>query len=329
MDRRALIRSIASAFIVWATAGQAQHKAKIPRIGILSPIAPRSPPSPNHAAFQQALRELGYVEDQTIAIEFRSAQGQLDRLPALASELVRLNVDLIVTNGEPAIRAAKDALPSVAVVMAVTGDPVETGFVASLARPGGTVTGLTNLASGLNRKRLEVLKVAFPQVNRVAVMRYPGEPVRSAVEWNEVQAAAPMLGLQLESIDVSDGDEINRGFDTLRRNRAEALMPLASPFFFFHRARIAELASKYRIPAIYDQRQFVEAGGLMSYGPNITEMWRRAAVYVDKILKGAKPGDIPIEQPTHFELVINARAAKTSSFNIPAAFLHRADDVIQ
>jgi putative ABC transport system substrate-binding protein len=181
----------------------------------------------------------------------------------------------------------------------------------------------------LNRKRLEVLKEAFPQINRVAVMRYPGEPVRSAVEWNEIQAAATMLGLQLESIEVSDGNEFNEAFDNLRRNRAEALMPLVSPFFFFHRARIAELASKHRMPAVYEQRQYVEAGGLMSYGPNIMEMWRRAAVYVDKILKGAKPADIPVEQPTKFELVINANTAKTSSFSIPRSLLQRADDVIQ
>jgi putative ABC transport system substrate-binding protein len=328
MDRRTLIRGAATAAVVLATAARAQPRTRVPRIGILSPYAPLAPPSPNHEAFREALRELGYVDGKTMHMEFRSAQGTLERLPALAVELVRLDVDIIVTNGEPAIRAAKNASSSVAVVMAIAGDPVETGLVTSLARPGGNVTGLTNVAAGLNRKRLEVLKEAFPNVVRVAVMRYRGEPVRSAVEWSEVQAAAAKLELQLSLIDVANEGEFERAFDTLRKLRAEALMPLVSPFFFFHRTRIAELVASHRLPAIYEQRQYVEAGGLMSYGPDIMQMWRRAAVYVDRIVKGARPADIPIEQPPGVELVINARTARAAGFSLPASLMQRADEVI-
>jgi len=201
-DRRTFNRNVALALVALATTARAQQKTKTPRIGILSPIAPLSPPSPNHEAFRQALRELIYVEGRTIEIDFRSADGKLERLPVLAAELVRLKVDAIVTNSEGAIRAAKDATTIIPIIMAVTGDPVETGLIASLARPGENITGLTNLASGLNRKRLELLKEVVAPATRIAVLRYPGEPVRSVVEWNDAQAAAATLGLSLQSVEV-------------------------------------------------------------------------------------------------------------------------------
>lgn len=329
MDRRMFIGAVTGSVLAAPLAAVAQPRATIPRIGFLSPVSTLSPPSTNHEAFRQALRELGYVDGRTIAIEFRSAEGKPEQLSGLAAELVRLKVDLIVTNSELAIRAAKEATSTIPIVMAVVSDPVANGFVAGLARPGGNITGLTNLASGLDRKRLELLRQAVARADHIAVLRYSPAPRDDAIFWQEVQSAAQALGIRLLSVAVEHADGFANAFAAMRRERADALIVLANSFFFAYRTRITELAAQNQIPAMYEQRQFVEAGGLMSYGPNIADLWRRAATYVDKILKGAKPADLPVEQPTKFQLVINLKTAKALGITIPQSVLLRADEVIQ
>jgi putative tryptophan/tyrosine transport system substrate-binding protein len=327
MDRRIFNSSVAFGFGVVPNAVYGQ-KAKMPLVGILSSEARLSPPSPLHAAFRQALRELGYIEGSTVAIEFQSAEGMPQRLPAHAAELVKRKVDVIVTAGELAIRAAKEATSTIPVVMAVSADPVETGLVASLARPGGNVTGFTVLSSTLTRKRLELLKQTATKAVLIAVLQYPAERVRYSIEWDEAQSAAATLGIRLRQIEVRDANGFAAAFAAMQKERVEGFLVPASPFFFSNRAGITELALQFRIPAIYEQRLFVEAGGLMSYGPSIVDMWRRAAIYVDKILKGATPADLPVELPTKFEFVINARTVKTLGLAVPQSLLQLAD-VIQ
>jgi putative ABC transport system substrate-binding protein len=323
MDRRAFVWRTLSLLAAPLTV-EVQSLAKIPRIGLLTISAP----SPAHEAFRRGLQEFGYTEGRTIAIEVRSAEGRPDRLPSLAAELVRLKTDILVTSGELGISAARQATRTTPIVMAVVGDPVATGFVTSLARPGGNVTGLTNLASGLEPKRLQLLKEAVPRVARVAVLRNPRNRL-SRIYWDETVAAAKALGVTLRPVDAADTRELVSAFELVRKERADALSMQPDSFFFAERVRIAGLAVKNRLPSMHDAREFVDAGGLMSYGPSITDLWRRAATYVDKILKGAKPADLPVEQPTMFELVINLKTAKALGLTIPQTVLARADEVIR
>ncbi len=307
-------------------AGQA---AKAHRIGFLSPSSPPDPRTQRFfEAFRQGLRELGYVEGQNIAIESRWAEGKYDRLPGLAAELVRLKVDLIVTSAVPAIQAAKEATRTIPIVMAVVVDPVRTGFVANLARPEGNLTGLSTMAPELVGKQLEMLKEIVPRVSRVGLLWNPAN-AGNAPQLREGEVAARALGVRLQPLEARDSKEIDSAFAAMTRGRAGAVIVLVDVVLIDHRTRIADLAAKRRLPAVYGLREHAEAGGLMAYGPNIADMFRRAATYVDKILKGAKPADLPVEQPTRFELVINMKAAKALGITIPQSILIRADQVIQ
>ena len=325
LSRLALIVALALGVFAAPAAADAQPP-KVPRIGILWP-SPISAIAHNFEAFRQGLRELGYVEGQNIAIEFRSAEGKWERLPDLAAELVRLRVDVIVTN-TPAALAAKQATRTIPIVMAVSGDPVGDGLVASLARPGGNVTGLSLMVPELGGKRLQLFKEVVPRASRVAVLSNPTVPYTGRVV-REMQAAAGVLGVQLQLLESRSPEDIDRAFEAAIRGRASALMVVDDPLIFTHRARILALASKSRMPAIYPWREFVDAGGLMSYAANLADSFRRAAAYVDKILKGTKPADLPVEQPTKFELVINLKTAKALGLTIPPSVLLRADRVIE
>jgi putative tryptophan/tyrosine transport system substrate-binding protein len=308
------------------TAG-AQQAPKAPRIGVLHPGAPAAA-SQFVAAFKQGLREHGYVEGQNIVVERRFAEARAERLSDIAAELVRLKVDVIVTASDVGIAAVKQQTETIPIVMANSTDPVGTGFVASLARPGGNVTGLSNISPELSAKRLELLKEAVPGLSRVAIMWSPD--VRGAVlDYKETENAARSLRLQLQSAEVSRADDFSRAFSALTIRRAEALIVAGSPLTYINRGQIASLAQKNRLPSMSTQREFADAGGLITYGPNLAEQWRRAATYVDKILKGAKPGDLPVEQPTKFELVINLKTAKALGLTIPPSLLRRADQVIE
>jgi putative tryptophan/tyrosine transport system substrate-binding protein len=311
---------------------QAQQPKKIPRIGYLnagigslSSYAPREP-------FRQALRELGYVEGKNIIIEYRNAGGKFDRLPALAAELVRLKVDVIVTGGPPSARAAKETTATIPIVMIQVGDPVGSGFVASLARPGGNITGLSGLAPELNGKRLEILKEIIPKLSRVAVFGTSTSP-DNAQSLREVELAARELKVQLQHPDIRDASnpkDMETAFRAATKGTAEAVHMMVAPAVASaNRTQIAELAVKSRLPVIYSGSAAVEAGGLVSYGVNVDDLDRRAAIFVDKILKGAKPADLPVEQPTKFEFVINLKAAKQIGLTIPPNVLARADRVIK
>jgi putative ABC transport system substrate-binding protein len=279
-------------------------------------------------AFRQGLRELGYVEGKNIVIEPRHANGQADQLPGLAAELVRLGVDVIVTSGPTATRPAKGATSRIPIVMSFDDDPVGSGFVARLARPGGNITGLSTLAPEIGGKRLELLKEIVPTLGRVAVL---GTSTRQGTEQilKEMETAAEAFGVRLRYLDLKDPKEIEPAFLTASTNRVHAVLVLQSPIFNSHRAQIAALALKSRLPAIYPASQYVEDGGLMSYGVSIADLDRRAATYVDKILKGANPADLPVEQPKKFELIINLKAAKQIGLAMPANVLVRADRVIR
>jgi putative ABC transport system substrate-binding protein len=307
---------------------EAQQPAKIPRIGNLFGASPAAY-SARTAAFRQGLRELGYVEGENIVIELRSAEGKLDRLPALAAELVRLKVDVIVTAGPIPTRAAKEATTTIPIVMTNDPDPVATGFVASLARPGGNITGLSTLAPELSGKRLELLKETIPKLSRVAVFgtsTFPG----NAQSLKEVELAAKAFKVQIQYLDILDPKDIETAFRAASKGRADAVLWLvAGGVATAHQTEIAELAVKSRLPVIYPDTRYVDAGGLMSYATNIFDLDRRAATYVDKILKGAKPADLPVEQPTKFEFVINLKAAKQIGLTIPPNVLVRADKVIK
>jgi ABC-type uncharacterized transport system substrate-binding protein len=306
---------------------EAQQPKSVARIGYLSVLSSSSD-STRIDAFRQGLRELGYVEGQNIAIESRHADGKLDRLPDLAGELVRLKVDVIVVGGSTATRAAKNVTKLIPIVMAHGSDPVELGFVASLARPGGNITGLTHLAPELGGKRLELLKDILAQLSRVAVLTDPGTGGH-APQIKELEVAARALGLQLRPAEVRGSKELESAFSAMIAGRAEAFIGLQQPTLDSLRARIVDLAAKNRLPAMYPNSEYVETGGLMSYAADIVVMFRRAATYVDKILKGAKPADLPVEQPTKFEFIINLKAAKQIGLTIPPNVLVRADRVIK
>ena len=303
---------------------EAQQPKKVPRIGYLTLTAsPRGP-----EAFLQGLRELGYIEGQNIVIEYRHAAGRAERLPDLAAELVRLNVDVIVAGASQSVRAAKQATKTIPIVFHGVGDPVAQGIVASLARPGGNITGLASLSPEVGGKRLELLKEAVPTASRVAVVWNPTNSSNS-LQVKEIRTAAQTLALRVQSLEVSKPDDIERAFTAIPREGADALLVFADPFLSSQRSRIFDLATKNRLPAMYGQSDPVEAGGLMSYAPSFREFSRRAAYYVDKILKGTKPADLPVEQPTKFELVINLKAAKQIGLTIPPNVLARADRVIR
>ena len=312
----------ALSFPAWA-----QQSKKVPRIGYLSVLSPSSD-SARLEAFRKGLAELGYAEGQNIAIEPRYTEGKLDRLPDLAGELVRLNVDVIVAGGSTAIGATKNATKLIPIVMAHGSDPVELGYVASLARPGGNITGLTHLAPELGGKRLELLKDMIARLSRVAVLTDPGTGGHGP-QIRELEVAAPALSLQLRAVEVRAPNELESAFSAMTMWRAGAFIGLQQPTLDRLRQRIVDLAAKNRLPAMYPNSEYVETGGLMSYAADIVAMFRRTATYVDKILKGTKAADLPVEQPTKFELVINLKAAKQIGLTIPPNVLARADKVIK
>jgi len=325
------ILPLALAILVLPLATEAQPPRKVHRIGHLSSQSSTAESS-RLDGFRQALRDLGYVEEQDIVIEYRFAEGKFDRLPDLAAELVRLKVDVIVTGGSPGTRAAQQATRTIPLVMTVVGDPIVAGFVASLARPGGNITGLTQVSPQLSGKRLQLLKEAFPKISRAVVFvdRTSAAAPQTSASLRETELAAEALGIKLQSLDVlGPHPDLDGAFRTATSQRAGALIILAGPILELQRKRVVELAAKSRLPAMYFNRQFVEAGGLMSYGPDLVDLFRRAATYVDKILKGTKPADLPVEQPTKFELVINMKTAKALGLTIPPSLLLRADQVIE
>jgi putative tryptophan/tyrosine transport system substrate-binding protein len=305
---------------------EAQQPSKIPKIGWLG-VRPAAS-DPGAEEFGRELRALGYVEGKNIVFEYRSADDKLDRLPALAEELVRLKVDVLLASTTPAAVAAKNATRTIPIVFYGGFDPVALGLVDSLARPGGNVTGFTSIAVVLAGKRLELLKETVPKLSRVAVLWDPQNP-GSAQQWKEIQLPARELGLQLHSIEVSSADKFEAAFKEATRARSTALALLASPFFYSNQKQLADLATKNRLPAIYPRGEFVASGGLMSYGADQAESIKRVAAMVDKILKGTKPADLPVEQPMKFELIINLKTAKQIGLTIPQSVLYRADRVIK
>jgi len=315
-------------FFAVGSVAQAQQAKKVPRIGFLVPDS-QSAASIRTEAFRQGLHEVGYAEGQNIVIEYRFAEGKIDRFPELAAELARLKVDIIVAGGGNGItRAAQHATNTIPIVMTNVLDPVGSGFIASLARPGGNITGLTAISSDLAGKRLELVKETFPKASRIAVLLDPGDPSKVA-ELKEVQAAAHSLGIKLQPIEVRSPTDFESAFKSGMREHARALLVLQSAVTNTHRKRIAELATNNRLPTMWGESGLLDAGGLMSYGPNYAGLFRRAATYVDKILKGAKPADLPVEQPTKFEFIINLKTAKQIGLTIPPNVLARADRVIK
>jgi putative ABC transport system substrate-binding protein len=314
-------------FLLTAFSAEAQQPARIHRIGILNPTSGSVFPA-RVEAFRQRLRELGYVERKNILIEYRYAEGKAERLPDLVAELVRLKVDIIVTTGPSATLAAKKASGTISIVFASAADPVGIGLVSSLARPGGNITGLSLMAPDLDGKRLELLKEAFPKVARVAFLWNPSGS-RGNLPLTDMEAAAQALGLKLLSLEVRSLDDFEGAFTRAKREGAQAFITTTGALINTQQRRVLDFAAKNRLPAIYHYSEFVEAGGLMSYAPDNTDVWRRAADFVDKILKGAKPADIPVEQPTKFELVINLKTAKQIGVTIPSSVLARSDRVIK
>jgi putative tryptophan/tyrosine transport system substrate-binding protein len=327
MKRKITVLTLCAMLLAVCVSANTQQPGKVPKIGFL--VGPsRSFFASRMESFQQGLHSLGYIEGKNIAIEYRYAEGKADYLPALAAELVGLNVDVIVTSATPSVLAAKKATSTIPIVFVSVTDPVASGVVASLARPGGNITGLTILAPELSGKRLELLKEAVPNVTRVAFLWNSANPAQ-APQWREAQAAAQALGLRLQSLEVRSSNDFDSAFEAALRERARALIASPEPLINTHLKRIVEFAAKNRLPAMYAGPEFVDAGGLMSYAPSYTDLYRRAAVYVDKILKGAKPADLPVEQPTKFELIINLKAAKQIGLTIPPNVLARADRVIK
>jgi len=327
--KKAAVPSILVAVVLLAfgVTAEAQQAKKVPRIGYVSATSP----SANLArieAFRQGLRELGYVEGKNMVIEWRYAEEKLDHVRELAAELVRLKVDVIVTAGPASTRLAKEATLTTPIVMAQVNDPVGNGFVASLARPGGNITGLATLAPEISGKQLELLKEIVPRISRVAVVGNSTEP-GNAQALREVELAAGTFGVKLQHLDVLGPKDIETAFRAATKEHADALLVLASPVLNDQRTHIADLALKSRLPAIYPQTEYVEAGGLMYYGASTSDLFRRAATYVDKILKGARPADLPVEQPKRFEFIINLKAAKQIGLTIPPNVLARADKVIR
>jgi ABC-type uncharacterized transport system substrate-binding protein len=327
MKPRISLWLMAAMLLVTVSPAQAQQVKKVPRIGFLAGGSP-STNAASREVFRQGLRELDYIEGKNIIVEWRYAEGKVDRLPALAAELARLKVDVIVTLGGRGTRAAKEATKTIPIVMAQVPDPVGDGFVASLARPGGNITGLSALGPELSGKRLEILKEVVPRLSRVAVLGTSTAPGTAQV-LRELEPAARALKVKLQYLDVLSPKDIETAFRAATRGHAEGVLVLSASVFVTHQTQVLDLAQKSRLPAIYYRPDFVEAGGLMSYGVNDKELYRGAARYVDKILKGAEPADLPVEQPKKFEFIINLKAAKQIGLTIPPNVLVRADKVIR
>jgi putative ABC transport system substrate-binding protein len=327
--KRATVPSIVVVVVLLAVgvAVEAQQPKKVPRIGAFVPASASGAPQLVEA-LRQGLREHGYVEEQNITLEPRYAEGNIERLAGFAAELVRLKADVIVVGSTPGIIAVKNTTGAIPIVMVTTGDPVAGGLVASLARPGENITGLTALGQELSGKRLEVLKEAVPKVSRVAVLSNPTNP-DSELSLKGMEVAARALGVQIRVQEVRDPTEFDKAFEGTTREGARALMVLPDPMFVSQAGRIVALSAKSRLPAMYAHREFVDVGGLMFYGASLADMWRRAATYVDKILKGTKPADLPVEQPKKFEFIISLKAAKQIGLTIPPNVLARADKVIR
>ena len=327
MKKTVIIFIIAGLVLAFYSFAGAQQPTKIPRIGYLGANSLSINPD-RQEAFRQGLAELGYVDGKNIAIESRSAEGKADRLHYLAAELVRLKVDIIITGGPPSTRAAKEATVTIPIVMGFDNDPVGNGFVASLAQPGGNITGLSTLAPEISGKMLELLKEVLPGLSRVAVLGTSTQP-GNAQSLREMQLVAPAFGVKLQFLDILNPRDIETAFRAAVNEHADGVLALQSPVINSQRAQVADLAVTRRLPAIFPQSEYVKAGGLMYYGANTVDLFRRAATYVDKILKGAKPAHLPIEQPTKFELVINLKAANQIGLTIPPSVLARADKVIR
>ena len=323
----AVFTYLLTTFLLYAISTEAQQHGKIPRIGFLSATSPGAN-SARVEAFRQGLRDFGYVEGKSISIEWRWAEGKFDRLPSLAVELVRLNVDVIVSSGPAPTRASKEATTIIPIVMAQAGDPVGSGFVVSLARPGGNITGLSTLAPEISGKRLELLKEIVPKLSRVAVLGTSTYP-ENAESLKETEVAASAFGVKSHYYDVTDQKRIDPAFRNTIRDGMDAVLVLTSPIFNSQRRQVINLAATARMPAMYPQREYVDEGGLITYGPSVVDSYRRAATYVDKILKGAKPAELPVEQPTKFEFIVNLKAARQIGVIIPPDVLTRANRVIR
>jgi putative tryptophan/tyrosine transport system substrate-binding protein len=329
MRRRQFITLLGgAAAVAWPRAVTAQQTGKMSRIGYLGSSSPSLEPH-YVEAFRQKLRDLGHVEGENIVIEYRWAEGQDDRLPNLATELVRLEPDIIVTTGTPGALAAMQATKTIPIIMASAGDPVGAGLVASLVRPGGNITGFTILGPELEGKRLELLKQAVPELSRVAVLWNPSNPAIVSY-FGTIENAGRALRISLDAVaEVRRADELDNAFFAIASARPHALVVLADRFLLAHRKRIVEFAAANRLPGMYPYREYVDAGGLMSYAPSNIELFRGAASYVDKILKGAKPGDLPVQEPTKFELIVNLKTAKAIGIDVPTSLLLRADELIE
>ena len=323
--RKIFFITLALGILRASLSADAQQLGKVPRVGFLCAM---SGPSSHTEGFLRGLRELGYIEGKNIAIEYRFADGRLERFRDFAAELVNQKVDVIVVASSQAIHPAKDATRTIPIVMAQSEDPVGSGFVAGLGQPGGNITGLTSMSPELSGKRLELLKLVVPKVSRVAVLWNAANPV-AALELKETEFAAQALGVKLQPVKVTGSNDLGPAFSAMTRERAGALIVLQDFIFFDHRAGLVDLAAKSRLPVIYEGREFAEAGGLMAYGPRYDDLFRRSAAFVDKILKGTKPADLPVEQPTKFELVVNLKTAKALGIEIPASLLALADEVIE
>lgn len=319
MQRREFIALLGGAAALWPLVARAQQ-SKVPRLGVLL-VGNREPFS---KLFWVGLRELGYIDGQNLQIEFRSAEGKLERLPELAAELVRLKVDIIIASETPSVQAAKRATNEIPIVMAPSGDPVGTGLIANLARPGGNITGLSAAAAELAGKSLELIREILPSVSRVAALADPTNPFTKPF-LEQIQLAGRTIGVEIQAVMVRETEEFDVAFSEMERNRIEAVIVQPT----LPRARIVDLVQKHRLPAVSGNRAFADAGGLMSYAGSLVDRYKNAAPYVDKILKGAKPADLPVQQPTRFELVINLKTAKALGLTIPPALLGRADEVIE
>ena len=321
-----LVAAVALLSIAAPLAAHAQQAPRLTRVGVFAGGGPGF--LAGFEPFRQGLRDLGYEEGRTIALEVRNAEGRSERYPELAAELARLRVDVIVVQGNAALAALKQATQTISIVMAIIGDPVGAGFVASLARPGGNVTGLSNMAEGVSAKWVELLKEVAPKATRLAVLWDPRNVAHGSM-WREIQGAGRVLKVTPLAWEIRGPAEVERAFAAIETERIGALIVLPHPAAGANLRQIVDLAAKHRLPAMYLNREFVTMGGLMSYGPNVADLWRRAAGFVDKILKGAKPADLPVEQPTKFELVVNLKTARRLGLTIPPSLLQRADQIIE
>jgi putative tryptophan/tyrosine transport system substrate-binding protein len=327
IGRRRFLATLGGSAVAWPLAAPAQQRAKLPTIGILASGSPEAQ-GRWWAAFVEQLRVMGWVEGRNVAIEHRWAEGRSERFTEIAAEFVRLNVEIIITDGSPAIAAAKRATPVIPIVFAAAGDPVATGLVASLARPGNNVTGMSLMSSELGAKRLELLGEVLPRLSRVAVLWNVDNPY-SMLVFKITQAAGRTMGIEVRSLEVRGPDDFDTEFEAARGLHPDALITVEDPLTLVHRTPIAEFTAREKLPSLHGIREFVTAGGLMSYGASLLDLFRRAASYVDKILRGAKPSDLPVQQPTKFEMVINLKTAKALSLTIPPSVLARADEVIE